>query len=379
MPETTLRDLYQTELSDLYAAEQHIIKALPTLASAASSPDLKAALERHLERTRIHVERLDLLFKQQGLPQSAAQSSGLTSLIETGSASVRKHADGDVRDAAIISAAQHVEHYEMAGYGCARTYARQLGDNRAADLLQQTLDEEGAADKELTRLAESGINRLASAGGEYGDEGAGRPYSRLRYVGVDDLSTATDYHDFRVRNRAGDDLGKIDGFIVDASARPYYMVVDSGGLFVGRRYIVPIGKTDLRRSERFIDVDLTKDTLKRYPEFHRDAYLAMTDEEARRYEWRVLEATDPQAARSATTDWSYDAYPYYRQPDWYEPTLTVPASQRTEARPVPRRDVPVLTPEEQRERERVMAREQGSPSSTESRERTRGRSDDTTR
>jgi ferritin-like metal-binding protein YciE len=379
MPETTLRDLYQTELSDLYAAEQHIITSLPSFASAASSPDLKAALQRHVARTRLHVERLDLLFKQHGLAQAPVQSSGLTSLIEMGSARIRQHSDASVRDAAIISAEQHVEHYEIAGYGCARTYARQLGEDRAADLLQQTLDEEAAADKELTRLAESGINRLASAG-EYADEHAARRYSRIRYVSLDDLSAAADYRDFRIRNRGGDDLGRIDGFLVDASGRPYYLVVDSGGLFVGRRYIVPIGNTDLRRTERFIDVDLTKDTLKRYPEFHRDAFLAMTDEEAHRYEWRVLEAIDPQAARTATAEWSYDAYPYYRQPDWYDTTVsTAPSSQRSEARSGARRDVPISTTEEERERERVLAKEQGSPSLTESEERMRGRSDDKVR
>jgi ferritin-like metal-binding protein YciE len=212
MPETTLRDLYQSELSDLYAAEQQIIASLPQMASAVSSSDLRAALERHLERTRIHVERLDLLFQQHGLARVAAQSSGLSSLVEMGSARIRQHANPDVRDAAIIGAAQHIEHYEMAGYGCARTYARQLGEDRAADLLQQTLDEEGAADKELTRLAESGINRLASAG-DVSDERSARLQSRLRYVAVDDLSSAADYRDLRVRNRAGDDLGRIDGFV----------------------------------------------------------------------------------------------------------------------------------------------------------------------
>jgi ferritin-like metal-binding protein YciE len=375
MPETTLRDLYQSELSDLYAAEQQIIASLPQMASAVSSSDLRAALERHLERTRIHVERLDLLFQQHGLARVAAQSSGLSSLVEMGSARIRQHANPDVRDAAIIGAAQHIEHYEMAGYGCARTYARQLGEDRAADLLQQTLDEEGAADKELTRLAESGINRLASAG-DVSDERSARLQSRLRYVAVDDLSSAADYRDLRVRNRAGDDLGRIDGFVADASGRPYYMVVDSGGLFVGRRYIVPIGKTDLRRSERLIDVDLSKDTLKRYPEFHRDAFLAMSDEEARRYEWRVLEAIDPQAARTATTEWSYDEYAYYRRPDWFDTEISASRSVQRDTAGAARGEVPISTTEDERERERVLAREHSSPPTDDERERLRGTSED---
>jgi ferritin-like metal-binding protein YciE len=376
MPDATLRDLYQTELSDLYSAEQQIIKALPTLAMAAKSADLRTALEHHLERTRIHLERLDLLFKQQGLRPASSQSSGLTSLIQAGSDRIREQADVDVRDAAIISAAQHVEHYEMAGYGCARTYARQLGDDRAAELLQQTLDEEGEADKELTQLAESGINRLADIG-EGTDRSDVRQTSRLRYVDVDDLTSAGEYRDFRVRNRADDDLGRIDGFVVDPSGRPYYLVVNAGGWFAGGRYIVPIGKTDLRRAERVVNVDFTKDTLKRYPEFHRDAFLAMSDEEARRYEWRVLEAIDPHAARTATTDWNYDAYPYYRQPEWYgKPMGTASSSGRSDVRPTPRRDVPMTTADEARERERIIAREEREPSHIDSQEGTPRRSDD---
>jgi ferritin-like metal-binding protein YciE len=373
MPEATLRDLYQHELSDLYAAEQQTIAVLPDISQAASSSDLKAALDRHLERTRIHVERLDLLFKQHGMTHVPLKSSGLSSLVEMGPAQIRQHSDRDVRDAAIISTAQHIEHYEIAGYGCARTFARQLGEDRAADLLQQTLDEEGAADKELTRLAESSINPRASTG-DIRDEQSARLQSRLRYVAVDDLSSAADYRDLRISNRTGDDLGRIDGFLADASGRPYYLVVDSGGLFVGRRYIVPIGRTDLRRSERLMGVDLTKDTLKRYPEFHRDAFMAMTDAEARRYEWRVLEAIDPEAARTAATDWNYDTYPYYRRPAWYTMGTGAAASSTAATSSAPRRDVPIST-EEERERERILAREAGSPS-TESEERLRGRSDD---
>src|SRR5207249_2218150 len=108
------------------------------------------------------------------------QTTGVEGVIRAGSAQVRRNDDRDVRDAAIIGAAQHVEHYEMAGYGCARTFARQLGDTDAADLLQQTLDEEGAADKELTRIAQSGVNEAASVGATSDDRG--RIPRRLRYV-----------------------------------------------------------------------------------------------------------------------------------------------------------------------------------------------------
>jgi ferritin-like metal-binding protein YciE len=370
MAAETLRDLYEGELRDLYAAEQQIISALPGMAAAASAPDLKAALEKHLQRTRIHVERLDLLLKQQGLTLGTRQSSGIEGVVRTGSARIRPTDDRDVRDAAIIAAAQHVEHYEMAGYGCARTFARQLGDEHAADLLQQTLDEEGAADKELTRIAESGVNQAASAGGADNDARFAR---RLRYVDADDLPAAADYREMKIRNRMGEELGSVDGFIVDSLARPYYLVVDSGGLFVGRRYVVPVGKTDLKRTEGLITVDLEKDTLKRYPEFHPDAFLAMTDAEARRYEWRVLEAIDPDAARSTTEEWDYDRYPYYRQPDWFDSSAA--ASSRVErgtsgtARP---REVPIST--ERETRERVIAREDASTGEETPRERIRGSS-----
>src|SRR5262245_14854086 len=184
MPSSTLRDLYQSELLDLYSAEQQIIGAMPGMVAAVKSPDLKQALDRHLERTRVHVERLDFLFKQSGITAGSAQLSGIESVLRAGSVRIREASDPDVRDAAIISAAQHVEHYEMAGYGCARTFARQLDEDQAADLLQQTLDEEGAADQQLTRLAEWGINQAAVAG-PTGETRPEKRSPRLRYVAVE--------------------------------------------------------------------------------------------------------------------------------------------------------------------------------------------------
>jgi ferritin-like metal-binding protein YciE len=376
MPAGTLRDLYENELLDLYAAEQQIISALPQMTAAAASPELKAALEKHLERTRIHVERLDFLFKQHGIGSSGSRPTGIEGAVQTGSVRIRENRDPDVRDAAIISAAQHIEHYEIAGYGCARTFARQLGNDSAADLLQQTLDEEGAADKELTRIAESGVNQAASIGASGGirSDHDTRLQSRLRYVDVNDLPAAAEYRDVKIRNRAGDDLGRVDGFIVDSSGRPYYLVVDSGGLFVGRRYVVPIGRADLSPGERLLTIDLDKDTLKRYPEFRSEDFMTMSDEQARRYEWRVLEAVDPQAARSTLRDWNYDQFAYYRQPDWFD-TGMLPVSSRSPRRGAsPSREVPIST--EQEDRERVIAREDTQKDEELRRERIRGTSDD---
>ena len=227
----TLRTLFEHEVQDLRAAEQQIIAALPELITAASSDKLKRALKHHLDRTRIHEERLDFIAKQCGITAESSSPAGIEGVIRAGRAMVSRQADTNVRDAAIIDAAQHVEHYEIAGYGCARTFAKQLGDDNIADLLQQTLDEESDANKRLTSIAESGVNE--AAGARRGAESGRR--SRLRYVDADDLGANDEYSDRHVRNRSGDDLGKVDAFIVDDSGRPYYIVVDAGGLFTGGR------------------------------------------------------------------------------------------------------------------------------------------------
>jgi ferritin-like metal-binding protein YciE len=369
MPGGTLRSLFEHELHDLQATEQEIIRALPELINSATSDDLKRALQEHLDRTRIHQERVELIYKQCGLTAPTAVKSGVEGIIRAGSAMVAQQTTPEVRDAAIIDAAQHVEHYEMAGYGCARTFARQLDDDRSADLLQQTLDEEGAANKRLTEIAESGINEAAGAGERF--EAGTR--SRLRYVDIDDLPAADRYRDANIRNRAGEELGEIDGFVLDDTGRPYYLVVDSGGLFVGRRYLVPVGRAEFRNAERLFTIDLDKPTLKRYPEFHAESFVAMTDDEARRYEWRVLEAIDPEAARSAPSEWRRDEFPYYRQPEWFDIAAPV-AGRRTTERPTrPVREVPTATESEMREQ--IVARERQSEREPLPSERVRGRGD----
>jgi ferritin-like metal-binding protein YciE len=366
MANGTLRELWEHELQDLYSAEQKIVATLPELIGAASSPDLSGALRQHLERTKIHLDRLNLIFKQAGISATAA-SSGLDTVVRAGSDQIKRYS-GELRDAAIIAAAQHVEHYEMAGYGCARTWARQLNDDWAADLLQQTLDEEGDADARLTDLAQSGINEGAAAG-----DRRDTTFRRLRYVDVDDLGNAEQYRDVKIRNRSGDELGKADGFVVDSSGRPYYLVVDSGGLFVGRRYVVPVGRVRFSHGE--FTVDLDKELAKRYPEFNRDAFLSMTDEEARRYEWRVLEAIDPEAARSSTRALDYERYPYYREPDWYDRNVAArsAATFADSTRSSASRPVPIV----ESSGERVVAREvPESRPEPPKREQTRGRGSD---
>jgi ferritin-like metal-binding protein YciE len=154
----TLHDLYVLELKDLYSAEQQIVKALPKIIDKASSPELRRALEIHLEQSRIHGERLEQIFEMHGESPRALKCRGMQGLLDEGSELFSYEASGAVRDAAIISTCQRVEHYEVAAYGTLRTYARQLGHDRAAAILQETLEEEVAADAKLTSIANRRVN-----------------------------------------------------------------------------------------------------------------------------------------------------------------------------------------------------------------------------
>ncbi|MBC8108526.1 MAG: ferritin-like domain-containing protein [Anaerolineae bacterium] len=162
MQQEDLRDLYIDQLKDLYSAENQLIKALPKMAKAASNEDLKAAFETHLEQTRVHAERIDQIMKDMGESPKGKKCKAMEGLVEEGKEALEEFEDPEVLDAALIAAAQRVEHYEIAGYGCVRTYANLLGEDKAAKLLQQTLDEEGKTDKLLTGLAESSINLEAA-------------------------------------------------------------------------------------------------------------------------------------------------------------------------------------------------------------------------
>ncbi len=151
----TLQDLLIHELKDLFSAENQIIKALPKMAKAASDTQLTAGFKTHLEETKEHAVRLERILKSHDQSTRGPKCKGMEGVIKEGAEMIEEDAEDEVRDAGLISAAQRVEHYEMAGYGTARTYAHLLGDNQGAKLLQKTLDEEGATDKKLTQLAES--------------------------------------------------------------------------------------------------------------------------------------------------------------------------------------------------------------------------------
>lgn len=160
----TLQDLYIDNLKDIYNAEHQIMKALPKMAKAASTPQLRQAFHHHLEETQAQVERLEQIFQDLGKTPRGKKCKGMEGLIKEGSEILKEDADPAVKDAGLISAAQRVEHYEMAAYGTVRTYAQLLGLEDQARALQETLDEEGETDHKLTQLAQSGINQNAQQG-----------------------------------------------------------------------------------------------------------------------------------------------------------------------------------------------------------------------
>jgi len=156
-------DLFEEQLQDLYDAEQRLVKALPKMASAAHSSSLKSAFQEHLRQTEGQVSRLERCFQLMGKSAKAKTCEAMKGLITEGEEVISASGDPDVKDAALIAAAQRVEHYEIAGYGSVRTFAQRLGRKDVAQLLQETLDEEGATDKKLTSLAEQTINPKAAA------------------------------------------------------------------------------------------------------------------------------------------------------------------------------------------------------------------------
>jgi ferritin-like metal-binding protein YciE len=164
----SLQELFVNELRDLYSAEQQLVSALPKMAGAATSNDLQNAFTKHLEQTRTHVTRLEKIFNALGTTGAGKECQAMKGLIKEGEDAINAMGDTAVKDAALIAAAQRVEHYEIAGYGTVRTFADKLGFDDAASILQDTLDEEGATDKKLTSLAEgnlfkTGINERAVA------------------------------------------------------------------------------------------------------------------------------------------------------------------------------------------------------------------------
>ena len=330
MPVVTLRDLYAAELHDLVHAEQQIIAELSDMRDRATSARLQRALDEHHAETAVQIERLTLLLQQLNEPAREFPSRSITAIIDDARRRFDDTERGETLDAALIAAAQRIEHYEMASYGTARSYAEALGDYDAARILQQTLDEEGHTDHMLTRLAERGINQAA---GDDLLEQSTRYRSRLRFLGAADVPEVAG-RDVHLHNEEGDHLGTLDGFIVDSeSGRPIYYVIDSRGWFAGRRYVVPVGQVETDRHASALRTSLTRADLKRYPEFSPSAFTAMDDNDAVRYERRLhrVFAPDSPAYDGRPT---YENAPVYAPPIWVMPGIWTDAS---EAPAAPRR------------------------------------------
>ena len=166
----SLDELLAEELKDIYSAEKQLLRALPKMAKKASAPELKTALQEHVEMTQRQIERLEEVFEALGKPAKAKTCKAMQGLIEEATEIMEEDASDAVLDAGIIAAAQKVEHYEIASYGTVRTWARLCGEEEAANLLQETLDEESQTDERLTELAESIVNPRAEEGGDDEEE-----------------------------------------------------------------------------------------------------------------------------------------------------------------------------------------------------------------
>jgi ferritin-like metal-binding protein YciE len=165
-----LRDLYIDELRDIYSAETQMVKALPKMAKAATSEELRSGFEEHLEQTRGHVQRLEKIFEALDEKPTGKKCAGMEGLVKEGSEMIGEDFEGEVKDAGLIGAAQRVEHYEIAAYGTVRAFAELLNERQAVDLLTETLEEEKETDKKLTQLA-SEINVEANQRNEASEEG----------------------------------------------------------------------------------------------------------------------------------------------------------------------------------------------------------------
>jgi ferritin-like metal-binding protein YciE len=166
----SLEKLFLEELKDVYNAEKQLLRALPRMAKAAESPELQQAFTKHTKETEGQVQRLERVFQELGQSARGKTCKGMQGLIEEGKEVMEKEGEGPVIDAALIASAQRVEHYEIAAYGCLRTYAQLLGLSQAVELLQQTLEEEEATDKILNQVAEGGVNEAAAAAGVGAEE-----------------------------------------------------------------------------------------------------------------------------------------------------------------------------------------------------------------
>lgn len=317
MPMASLKDLYFDELGTLYDAETQMIRTLPRLAEAARAPELREALRRHGDESRLHLERIELIFTHWGERRGSKPCHGVAGIVQEADDRLNQHATDEARDAAIIGVAQRLEHYELAAYGCARTYARRLNRLDEARLLQETLDEEGRTDQRLSAIAEAHVNDDARS---EADAQAEPPAGRLRYVPMDVLAQGRDDREPLPIRNDDEDLGTLDGLVAEGElGAARYAVVDAGGLLRRRRYLLPLNVLRFDERARVLRVSIDKDVATRYPDFDRDEFQIMSDGDRRGYEARLLQffANATAAAREP---------PPPSLPDWLQSgtRMTVP-------------------------------------------------------
>lgn len=298
MPIASLKDLYLDELGDLYDAETQVVRHLPRLAEQAHAPELRETLLKHCDESRLHLERLELIFTHWSERRHSRPCAALAGIVQEADERLNQVTTDDARDAAIIGVAQRIEHYEIAAYGCARTYARRLNRPDEARLLQETLHDEGRADRRLTEIAEAHVNDDARAEMDR----AASAVSALQYARAKDVSGGAGRGAPAVRSEADEALGTLDGILIDEpTGRPRYVVVDGGGLFAHRRYLLPIRDVRFDGPSRVLRVDLSKQLAQRYPAFDADAFQAMTEADRRAFGAHLAEAF-PRAGRTAPSD-----------------------------------------------------------------------------
>jgi ferritin-like metal-binding protein YciE len=282
----SLKDLYFDELGDLCDAETQMLRTLPRLAEAARAPELREALKKHCDESRLHLERLELIFTHWGERRRSKACAGLAGIVQEADERLNQAATDDVRDAAIIGVAQRIEHYEIAAYGCARTYARRLNRLDEARLLQETLDEEGRADHRLTELAESHINDDARLETDFKVPQAGR----LQYVPMDVVAQRRGNREpLAIRNDADEELGVLDGLVAESDlGAARYAVVNAGGLVAARRYLLPLRLLRFDDRACVVRVSIDKAVAERYPAFDRDEFDTMSEADRSGYEARLL-------------------------------------------------------------------------------------------
>ena len=306
----SLKDLYFDELGDLYDAETQMIRTLPRLVEAARAPELREALKKHCDESRLHLERLELIFTHWGERRRSKPCAGLAGIVQEADERLNQAETDDARDAAIIGVAQRIEHYAIAAYGCARTYARRLNRLDEARLLQETLDEEGRTDRRLTEIAEAHINDDARLEADFQSEPAVR---RLRYVPMDVVAKGRGTEEpLAVRNDADEELGSLDGLLAEHDLGAVrYAIVDAGGVLVHRRYLLPITLFRFDEAASVLRVAIDRQVAERYPAFDNDEFEKLSDADRVGYERRLLKffpretgaTASPETAVGALPDW----------------------------------------------------------------------------